>query len=498
MTHKAIPMKKLIPVALALMISGCSLTPIYQRPDAPVPATFPGNPAQIAGQPLAVTVSWQTYFADARLQRLIGMALRNNRDLRIAVLNIEQARATYQIQRSAQFPALNASVSETRQRPSMTGTGISQVMTAGVGVSAWELDIFGRIASLQDAALGQFLATEEARKAVQIGLISSVANGWLTLMADDELLELTRQTLQTRQESVRLNKLRFDAGVASEIDFQLANGLAEAARATYAQQQRQRRLDQNALVLLLGESIPLELLPTVPSSPMAGNMSASTTSGAAPAASPVPMLDTAPNGLAALAAMPELPIGLPSDLLTRRPDIRQAEQLLLSANANIGAARAAFFPRISLTGSFGRASTQLSDLLNGGVQAWSFAPQITLPIFDAGRNQAGLDAATVQRSMAVAQYDKSIQTAFREVADALAGRDTLGEQLRATRAQADSEVVRFRLSDLRFRNGIASALDLLDSQRSLFTAQQQAVQARLLQLQNQVTLYKALGGGWTE
>jgi len=461
-------MKKLIPVAVALLISGCSLIPTYQRPDAPVPAAFPGNPAQLAGQPAAATVSWQTYFADARLQRLIGIALRNNRDLRVAVLNIEQARATYQIQGSARFPALNASVNDTRQRPSLTGQGISQVSTAGVGISSWELDIFGRIASLQDTALAQFLAADEARKAVQIGLISSVANGWLTLMADDELLELTRQTLQTRQESVRLNKLRFDAGVTSEIDFQLANGLAEAARATYAQQQRQRLLDENALVLLLGESIPPELLPAMP------------------------------NGLATLAAMPELPIGLPSDLLMQRPDIRQAEQLMLGANANIGAARAAFFPRISLTSSVGRASIQLSDLLKGGVQAWSFAPQITLPIFDAGRNQAGLDGAKVQRSIAVAQYDKSIQTAFREVSDALAGRDTLGEQLRATRAQADSEAVRFKLSDLRFRNGIASALDLLDSQRSLFTTQQLAVQVRLLQLQNQVTLYKTLGGGWTE
>ncbi len=504
---KALEMKKLIPVALALLFSGCSLIPSYQRPEAPVAATFPGTPAQVAGQPAASSVSWQSYFADARLQRLIGIALRNNRDLRIAVLNIEQARATYQIQRSAQFPVLNATASGVRQRPSLAGNGIAQSFTAGIGVSAWEVDIFGRIASLQDAALAQFLATDEARKAVQISLIGSVANGWLTLMADDELLELTRQTLQTRQESVRLNKLRFDGGVSSEIDFQLANGLAEAARATYAQQQRQRLLDENALVLLLGESVPADLLPVVPIAPAAfpagrpsTSMSTSTptASGAAPDASSVPMLDTAPNGLAALAAMPELPIGLPSDLLERRPDIRQAEQLLLAANANIGAARAAFFPRIGLTSSIGSASNELSGLFKSGSQAWSFAPQITLPIFDAGRNHAGLDGAKVQRSIAVAQYDKSIQAAFREVSDALAGRATLGEQLRATRAQADAEAVRFKLSDLRFRNGIASALDLLDAQRSLFTAQQLAVQSRLLQLQNQVTLYKTLGGGWTE
>jgi len=495
MTHKAVKMMKLIPVAVALLLSACSLIPTYVRPEAPVAATFPGNPVQVAGQPAAATVSWQSYFTDARLQRLIGIALRNNSDLRVAVLNIEEARATYQIQRSAQFPTLNAAAGGTRQRPALSGQGI----TAGVGVTAYELDVFGRIASLKDSALAQFLATEEARKAVQISLISSVANGWLTLIADDELLELTRQTLKTQQESVRLSRLRFDNGVASELDFQLANGQAEAARATYAQQQRQRLLDENALVLLLGESIPADLLPVVSMAPLVDMASTAPPAfGARPAASSVPTLDTAPDGLAAMAVMPELPIGLPSDLLAQRPDIRQAEQTLLAANANIGAARAAFFPRISLTASAGSASGSLSGLFKGAAQAWSFAPQISLPIFDFGKNQAGLDSAKVQRSIAVAQYGKAIQTAFREVSDALAGRATLGEQLRAARAQAASATVRFKLSDLRFRNGIASALDLLDAQRSLFSAQQLAVQARLLLLENQVALYKVLGGGWTE
>ncbi len=494
-------------LAAGAVLAGCSLIPAYERPSAPVPAVYPGGPAQRPGQPAAASVSWLDYFGDARLQRVIGIALRNNRDLRVAALNIEQARATYQIQRAAQFPTVAASVSETRQRPSLLGQGVSGSALAGLGVSAWEIDVFGRIASLREAALAQFLATEEARKAVQVSLIGAVANGWLTLLADDELLELTRQTLATRQESVRLTKLRFDAGVVSEIDFQLARGLAETAQATYAQQQRQRLQDENALALLLGEPVPPEVLPaSAPAAALPDVAAAGTAAAAAgaapdrgaPAASPVPALDTLAGGLDSLAPMPELPAGLPSDLLARRPDIRQAEQQLLAANANIGAARAAFFPRIALTASVGSASGDLSGLFKSGSQAWTFAPQVTLPIFDAGRNQAGFEAARAQRDIAVAQYDKAIQGAFREVADALAGRATLGEQLRATRAQAEAEAVRFRLSDLRYRNGIASALDLLDSQRSLFAAQQLAVQVRLAQLQNQVLLYKALGGGWTE
>ena len=491
-------------LAAGVALAGCSLIPAYERPAAPVPAVYPGGPAQLPGQPAAASVSWLDYFGDARLQQVIGIALRNNRDLRVAALNIEQARATYQIQRATQFPTVAASLSETRQRPSLLGTpGISQSVIAGLGTSAWEIDVFGRIASLREAALAQFLATEEARKAVQVSLISTVANGWLTLLADDELLELTRQTLQTRQESVRLTKMRFDAGVVSEIDFQLARSLAETAQATYAQQQRQRLQDENALALLLGQPVPPEALPlsapqATPDVAAAGMSEAATSGRGGPAASPVPVLDTVAGGLDSLVPMPELPAGLPSDLLVRRPDVRQAEQQLLSANANIGAARAAFFPRIALTASVGSASTELSELFKSGSQAWSFTPQVTLPIFDAGRNQAGFEAARAQRDIAVAQYDRAIQSAFREVADALAGRATLGEQLRATRAQAEAEAVRFRLSDLRYRNGIASALDLLDSQRSLFAAQQLAVQARLAQLQNQVLLYKALGGGWTE
>ena len=466
--------KKLIPtlLAAALLATGCSLIPTYERPAAPVPTVFPGEPAQPAG-PAAASVPWQGFFTDPRLAKLIDTALANNRDLRVSVLNIEQARAQFQVQRSALFPAVGLTGSGSRSSPnafqafdSSLGS-VSSQYSVNLGITAWELDFFGRIRSLKENALGQYLATEESRKAAQISLIASVANGWLTLLADEELLDITRQTLTTREDTLRLTKMRFDNGVSSEIDFQLANSLAETARATYAQQQRTRLQDENALALLLGAPVPTEAL-----------------AGA--------------RGLAGATPMPDVPAGLPSDLLIERPDIRAAEQQLIAANANIGAARAAFFPRVSLTTSIGTASTQFSGLFDSGTKAWSFAPQITLPIFDAGRNQANLDSARAGREIAVAQYEKSIQSAFREVGDALAGRVTLGEQARALRATADAEAVRYKLADLRYRNGIASSLDLLDSQRSLFTAQQAAVQVQLQLLQNQVVLYKTLGGGWKE
>ena len=304
-------------VAAAALLAGCSLIPTYERPVAPVPTTFPNDPAQPVGA-AAATVAWQDYFTDARLQGLITTALANNRDLRVWVLNIEQARAQFQIQRSALFPAVGVSASGSRSSPNPyqafgVGGSVASNYSVNLGITAWEIDFFGRIASLKEQALAQYLATEESRKATQISLISAVASGWLTLIADDELLDLTRQTLQTRDESVRLTKLRFDAGVSSEIDFQLANSLAETARASYAQQQRLRAQDENALALLLGAPVPAEAL-----------------SGGA-------------LRLDAAAPMRELPAGLPSDLLTERPDIRAAEQQLISANASIGAARANFF-----------------------------------------------------------------------------------------------------------------------------------------------------------
>jgi multidrug efflux system outer membrane protein len=460
-THRT----RIAAAAVALTLLGaCSFAPPYERPEAPVPAAFPNTTARDA-QP-AAAIAWQDYFTDARLVKLIETALANNRDLRVAALNIEQARAQFQIQRASQFPTLNAAASMTRQRPSLFGPGVSESDSLGVGITAWEIDFFGRIASLKDAALAQYLATEEARKAVQSSLVGAVATGWLALLADDELLGITRRTMETRDESLRLTKLRFDNGVTSEIDYRAAQSQAETARATYAQQRRLRMQDENALALLLGAPVPPEA-----------------TKGSE-------------QGLQALAPMRDLPAGLPSDLLTERPDIRAAEQQLIAANANIGAARAAFFPRVALTSSIGVVSNEFLRLFDSGVGAWSFAPQITLPIFDMGRNQANLDAAKAQREIAVAQYEKAIQTAFREVADALAGRATYDEQLRALSAQAQAEETRYRLSDMRYRNGIASGLDLLDAQRSLYAVQLAAAQVRQARLQSQVALYKTLGGGW--
>ena len=460
--------RALSPLLIAALLAGCSFVPKYERPESPVPPAFAlatSEPA--AGAKAAADIDWKDYFTDPRLQRLIGIALGNNRDLRVAMLNIEQARAQFQIQRANQFPTVNAIASGTRQ-PNINGQYGNQFQV-GLGVSAWEIDFFGRIAALKEQALAQYLATDEARKSAQISLVAAVASGWLTLMADEELLDISRRTLQTREESVKLTRLRLEHGVSSELDSHQAESLAQAARATYAQQQRQRLLDENALTLLLGQPLPDDIRASLPT---------------------MRLNDAAP--------MQALPAGLPSDLLQRRPDIRQAEQQLIGANASIGAARAAFFPRIALTASMGTVSNELSGLFKSGSWAFSLAPQLALPIFDAGRNQAGLEAARAGREIALAQYEKSIQTAFREVSDALAGQATLQEQIDAQRAQTQADTRRLGLSDLRYRNGVASYLDLLDAQRSLFATEQALVQVRLLQLQNQVALYKVLGGGWTD
>ncbi len=449
-------------LAAALLMAGCtSMAPRYERPAVPVAAT--AGPAAV---PVA-DIEWQRYFIDARLKRLIEVALQNNRDLRIAVLNIEAARATYQVRRADGLPSVGVAATGQRQ-PSVTGNGISSLYTVGLAVTAYELDFFGRVRSLSDAALAQYLGTEEARKTVQISLIAAVANTYLSLLADEELLKVTQQTLLTREESFKLNKLKFDQGASSELDFRQAESLLEGARITAAQLTRQRALDENALVLLLGQGMPADL----------------------PAGMPLGVAVVQQQLVA------DLPAGVSSDVLVNRPDVRQAEQQLIAANANIGAARAAFFPRITLTGSVGTASTELNGLFKSGSSAWSFAPQLLLPIFDAGRNQANLDVAKVNREIAVAQYERAIQSAFRDVSDALAGRATLGEQARAQLAQTAAEQTRFNLADLRYRNGVASYLDVLDAQRALFASQQAVVQVQVAQVQNLVNLYKALGGGW--
>ncbi len=353
----------------------------------------------------------------------------------------------------------------------------------GLALSSWEIDFFGRLGSLKEAALAQYLASEEARHAAQTSLVAAVASSWLSLQTNDELLALTQRTVATREDSLRLSKLRFDNGATSALDLRQAESLTAAAQSALAQQRRARALDLNALTLLVGQTPPAGLLPAPPTMPQA-----TTANGVVVPVAPVP----------AAAMLRDVPAGLPSDLLARRPDIRQAEQQLIAANANIGAARAAFFPRISLTASAGTASSSLSGLFESGSWGFTLAPQALLPIFDAGRNNANLGSAKAARDIAVAQYEKSIQTAFREVADALAGSATLGDQLTAQQVQATAEAERFRLAELRYRNGVSSFLDVLDAQRSLFTTQQALAQTRLAQQQNQVALYKALGGGWTE
>jgi multidrug efflux system outer membrane protein len=440
------------------------MAPPYERPAAPVAARFPGE--STAGAPAAAPaadIEWQQFFADPRLRRLIEVALQNNRDLRIAVLNVERVRAQYQIQRAERFPLVTLGATGLSE-PNDSGSGTNSFYTAGFNITGYELDLFGRVRSLSDAALQQYLASDEARQAAQISLVAAVANSYLTLLADDEQLEVARKTLETREQSHKLLKLKFDNGAASEYDFAQAVSLVEGARAVLALTLRQRAQDENALVLLLGQPLPADLPPGLP--------------------------------LAGQGLLADLPAGLPSELLERRPDVRQAERQLMAANANIGAARAAFFPRITLTGSAGVASADLGGLFEN--RAWQFAPRITLPIFDAGLNQANLEASQATRDIAVAQYERSIQTAFREVADSLAGRATLGEQLRALRAQAAAEETRHRLADIRYQNGASSYLDVLDAQRALFVVQQGVVVAQASQVQNLVTLYKVLGGGWKE
>ena len=456
----------------ASLLSACgALAPAYERPAAPVPDRFP-NAASAASASASSTatpaadIPWPTFFTDARLRRRIEVALQNNRDLRVAVLNIEQARATARARDADLWPTLNAGITGSRQ-PTASG-GVSSIYSAGLQVSAYELDLFNRVRSLGDAAAQQALASAEARKAVQISLIAAVATAHLALQADDEALRATQQTLQTRQDTLRLTKLRFDNGASSMLDLRGAESLQAAAEVNLAQQTRQRALDENALVLLLGMALPVD----------------------APAAP-----NTAPS-LAANPALPEVPAGIPSDLLTRRPDVRQAELQLVAANANIAAARAAFFPKITLTGSLGSVSGALSGLFKAGTGAWSFAPQLLQPLFDAGRNQANLAFSVAARDIAVAQYEKAVQTAFREVADALAGRATLQDQLRAQTALAQAEQGRLDLTELRYRNGASSALEVLDAQRSLYAAQLARVQVQALVQQNAVAVYRVLGGGW--
>lgn len=464
-------MIKQLPLTLLLagVLSGCSLAPQYVRPDAPIAPSYPADTAGTAGH-VAADLGWREFFPDRRLQAVIATALDNNRDLRTAALRIEEARAQYDIQSADRLPNLNATASGSRARvPSSLSPSGSQIVTSsyqvGLSLASFELDFFGRVKSLNDAALAQYLASAEARQAAHISLVAEVAKAYLAERAFAEQQELAQKTLQGRQDAYRLAKQRFDVGASSALDLRLNETLVLSARAALATLARQRAQAANALTLLVGK--PLARLPPY-------------------------------QALAAQGIVTELPAGLPSDLLTRRPDIRAAEQRLKAANANIGAARAAFFPRITLTAGIGTASNALSGLFDAGSGTWSFAPQLVLPIFDAGRNRANLTLSEVRKNIAVTDYEKSIQVAFREVADALVARATLDEQLETQRAFLDAQADRMRLVDLRFKNGVASSIEVLDAQRELFSAEQSLVQTRLLRLTNAIDLYRALGGGLRE
>ncbi len=480
-------------LAASIFAAGCSLMPSYERPAAPIAAQWPASAGNAASSANVARqdLTWNDFFAEPVLQELINLALVNNRDLRVTTLNMAQARAQLGLRRADQFPTVNAAVTGART-PTSNGS-INSAYTAGLTITAYELDFFGRVASLKEQALAQYLATSEAAQAAQISLMATVAQGWLALLADEELLTASRQTLATREDSLRLVELKAHHGAASDLELRLAQTLHESARVTLAQQQRQRALDENALVLVLGQALPPSsraVLAQGASSAVKQRTNDNLGNHAVAAVQPLQQ----PNRLEAL-RFAELPAGLPSDLLTRRPDIRATEQALIASNANIGAARAAFFPRISLTAGVGSASSELAGLFKDGSWGWTLAPQLLLPIFDAGRNQANLDSAQAGRDIAVAQYEKAIQSAFREVADALASRTTLMQQMQAQQALLDAEAERARLTRLRLDAGAASQLDWLDAQRSLFAAQQGTLQTRLMLLQNQVVLFKTLGGG---
>ncbi|AOB27091.1 MULTISPECIES: AdeC/AdeK/OprM family multidrug efflux complex outer membrane factor [Bordetella] len=474
-------MRTLLSLAVATALAGCSLAPTYERPQAPVDAAYPSGPAYgapgqpAAGAPAAADVGWRDFFGDPLLQELLALSLANNRDLRVAALNVEAARAQYRIQRADLAPSVgvggNGSVQRTPADLNPSGqAGISRSYQVGASLSTWELDLFGRIRSLSEQALQLYLAQDETRVATQLTLVAETANAYLTLRADQELLALTRQTLAAQQESYKLTRQSYDLGVATELDLSQAEISLRTAERNLSQYTRMAAQDRNALVLLVGQPLP-------------AGISAQLDQAAA-----------LPDGV----VLADLPAGLPSDLLARRPDIRAAEHQLQAANASIGAARAAFFPRISLTGSAGTASASLGGLFDAGSGAWSFAPQISVPIFAGGALRASLDLAKIQKDIGIARYEQAIQNGFREVSDALAGRGTLQEQIRSQELLVQANQRAYDLSQQRYQQGIDNYLSVLDSQRSLYTAQQTLVETRLARLSNLIQLYKALGGGWSE
>ncbi|MDR6710985.1 multidrug efflux system outer membrane protein [Pseudomonas hunanensis] len=463
-------MRRCTQVVLAVCLSGCSLTPDYQRPVAPVADNYPQGPAYNAQSTRgAVPDDWREVFSDPALRQLIDTALSNNRDLRVAALNVEAYRAQYRIQRAELLPKVGLDGSGERQYVPRNTTGngegvISSSYATTLGISAYELDVFGRVRSLSDQALMTYLSSDQARRSVQLSLVASVANAYLTWRADQELLEVALRTLQADQQSLRLTIGQRRVGSVSALDQIQARTSVDSTRAAVARYRRQVAQDRNSLSLLLGARLPDDLHAI----PLASDQIA------------------------------QLPAGLPSALLQRRPDVLQAEYDLLAANASIGAARAAFFPSISLTANAGTTSPELSGLFKAGSGTWLFQPQINLPIFNAGSLRASLDYARLQKDIQVAQYEKAVQAAFQEVADGLAARATYQRQVQAQRDLLASTQRYYDLANNRYRSGVDSSLTFLDAQRSLFSAQQGLINDRLAQLVAEVNLYAALGGGWRE
>ena len=463
----------LLTIGFAALMTSCTLAPKYEKPDAPVPAEWSSGPAYgeagaVNGTVAAAEIPWREFFPDERLQHLIDDALNNNRDLRLAALNVERARAFYGIRRAELWPSVDAAGGWFKERVPAEFSTTRQRMTVeqysvDFGIFSWEIDFFGRIRSLKDSALEEYLATAEAQRSAQILLVSAVANAYLTLAADRERLKLAEITLEAQQSAYNLIKRRFEHGIASELDLNQAQTQVDIARGDIARFTQLAAQDENAVNLLMGSSSPM------PS-------------------------DFLPAELDSVDPPRELSPGLSSEVLLYRPDILSAEHRLKAANANIGAARAAFFPRISLTSTLGTASTELSNLFHSGTRTWSFVPRILMPIFDA-RLWSAYDVTKVEKEIGLTQYEKAIQTAFREVADALAVHGTVDHQLSAQQSLVDAVARTYRLSTLRYERGIDSYLGVLDAQRSLYAAQQGLISLRLGKLANLVRLYAVLGGG---
>lgn len=454
---------------LLAFLSSCTLAPSYTRPEAPVAETYPDAPGEEEGVS-AADIGWRDVFGDERLQALIELALENNRDLRVAALNAERFQALYRIERAPLFPNLNATGTATFQElpaaiPSSRFAPKEQY-AANLNVTAWELDLFGRIRSLSEAALQRYFSTLEAQRSVHLTLVAQVAVAHFQERNFAEQLELARQTLDLVRESYRLTRRAFEAGIASELDLRTAQSQVETARFNLAFYEQRYAQAVNGLTFLIGTPLPEDL----------------------PAAKP----------LVDAEVLADLPAGLPSDLLQRRPDILAAEHELMAANASIGAARAAFFPSISLTGAAGFASTELGELFDGDSFTWNFSPRINLPIFQGGRLRGNLDAAEIQKSIEIARYERAIQAAFREVADALAARRAIEERVQAQKANVEANERRYQLAERRYRAGVDSYVTLLTAQRDLYASQQALLDTQFERLANLADLYRSLGGGWYE